>query len=118
MSWHLPILMTICEEPSKNYRSRTALKWKAKEDKIEEAKKEKMKRNDDERSCADWQTSSWSWHQPMTWTSSLSSPLQQWSSDETRGNHQLIGAASDQTRERSEWRIVTLVCFVTQKGVH
>ena len=40
MSWHLPILMTIREEPFKKYRSRTSEKWKAKEDKIEEAKKQ------------------------------------------------------------------------------
>ena len=90
VSWHFPILMTIREEPFKNNRSRTSEKWKAKEDKIEEAKKQKINRNNDERSDADWQTSSWSWHQPMTWTSSLSSSWQQWS--------------SDQTRERSEWR--------------
>ena len=53
MSWHLPILMTIREELSKNYRSRTSEKWKAKEDKIEEAKKQKVKRKDNERSYAD-----------------------------------------------------------------
>ena len=29
-----------------------------------------IKRNDDGRSYANWQTSSWSRHQPMTWTSS------------------------------------------------
>ena len=39
MSRHFPILMTIREEPFKNHRSRTSEKWKAKEDKIEEAKK-------------------------------------------------------------------------------
>ena len=60
VSWHLPILMTIREEPFKNYRSRSSETWKAKEDKIEEAKKQKIKRSDDERSYADWQTSSWS----------------------------------------------------------
>ena len=49
MSWHFPILMTIREEPFKNHRSRTSEKWKAKEDKIEEAKKQKIKRSDDER---------------------------------------------------------------------
>ena len=48
MSWHLPILMTIREEPFKNYRSKTSEKWKAKEDKIEEAKKQKIKKSDDE----------------------------------------------------------------------
>ena len=58
MSWHFPILMTIREEPFKNHRSRTSEKWEAKEDKIEEAKKQKIKRSDDERNYADWQTSS------------------------------------------------------------
>ena len=66
LSWHFPILMAIREEPFKNYRSRTSEKWKAKEDKIEETKKQKIKKGDDERSYANWQTSSWSWHQPMT----------------------------------------------------
>ena len=90
LSWHFPILMTIPEEPFKNYRSRTSEKWKAKEDKIEEAKKQKIKRSDDERNYADCQTSSWSWQQPMTWTSSSSSYWQQ--------------RSADQTRERSGWR--------------
>ena len=105
MSCRFPILMTIREEPFKNYRSRTSEKWKATEDKIEEAKKQKIKKNDDERSYANWQTSSWSWHQPMTWTSSS---WQQWSSDETRERSDCQPSAgwnsSDQTRERSEWR--------------
>ena len=61
LSWHVPILITIREEPFKNYLSRTSEKWKAKED-----KKQKMQKNDDGHSCANWQTSSWSWHQPMT----------------------------------------------------
>ena len=50
--------MTIREEPFKNYRSRTSKKWKAK---FEEAKKQMIKKNDDGRSYANWQTSSWSW---------------------------------------------------------
>ena len=108
MSWHFPILMTIREEPFKNYRSSTSEKWKAKEDKMEEVKKQKITRNDDERSYADWKTSSWSWHQPMSWTSSLSSSCQQWSSDETRERSDWQPSADwsswDQTRERSEWR--------------
>ena len=108
MSWHLPILMTISEEPFKNDRSRTSEKWKAQEDKIEEAKKQKIKRNDDARSYADWQTSSWSWQQTMTWTSSLSSSWQQWSSDETHERSHWRPSAgsssSDKTREHSEWR--------------
>ena len=56
----LCILMTIREEPFKNYHSRTSEKWKAKDDKNEEFKKQKIKRIDDELSYADWQTSSWS----------------------------------------------------------
>ena len=49
LSWHFPILMTIREEPFKNYRSRTSEKWKAK---FEEAKKQMIKKNDDGRSNA------------------------------------------------------------------
>ena len=44
LSWHFPILMTNREEPFKNYRSKTSEKWKAKEDKAEEAKKQKIKK--------------------------------------------------------------------------
>ena len=69
--------MTIREEPFKDYRSRTSEKWKAK---FEEAKKQKIKKNDDGRSYANWQTSSRSWHSRMTWTPSF---WQQWSTDET-----------------------------------
>ena len=63
---------------------------------------------DDERNYADWQTSSWSWQQPITWTSSSSSSWQKWSSDQTRerSDWQLSAgwSSSDQTRERSGWR--------------
>ena len=89
MSLHLPIFLAIREEPFKNNRSRSSEKWTAKEDKIEEAKK-KTKKSVDEWNYAEWQPSSWSWQQPMTWASSSSSSWQQWS--------------SDQTRERSGWR--------------
>ena len=91
MSWQFPILMTIREEPFKNYRSRTSEKWRAKEDKIEEAKKQKIKRRDDEWNYDDWQPSSWSWQQPMTWTSSSSSSWKRVSVP--TGNRQPIGAA-------------------------
>ena len=105
LSWHFPILMTIREEPFKNSRSRTSKTWKAKEDKAEEFKREKMQKNDDGQSYANWQRSSWSWHQPMTWASSS---WQQWSSDETRERSDWQPSAdwssSDQTRELSEWR--------------
>ena len=91
LSWHFPILMTIREEPFKNYLSE---KWKAK---FEEAKKQKIKKNDDGRRYANWQTSSWSWHQAMAWTSSS---WQHWSSNERVniliGKHHLIGAAKTQ----------------------
>ena len=90
---------------SKNYRLRTAEKWKAKEDKAEEFKKQKMQKNDDGQCNANWQTSSWSCHQPMTWASSS---WQQWSSDETRERsdwqQSSAWSSSDQTRQRSEWR--------------
>ena len=89
-SGHLPILMTIREDPFKNCRSRTSEKWKAKEDNVKEAKKQKIKSSDDEWNFADWQPSSWSWRQQKTWTSSSSSSWQQWS--------------SGQTRERSDWQ--------------
>ena len=49
------ILMTIREEPFKNYRLKTSEMWKAKEDKVEDAKKQKIKRSDDEWNYADWQ---------------------------------------------------------------
>ena len=71
MPWHLPTLMTFREEPYENYRSSISEKWKPKEDKIEEVKK-KTKKGDGEWSFAEWQPSSWSWQQPMTWASSSS----------------------------------------------
>ena len=101
LSWHFPILMTIREEPFKNYRSRTDEQWKAKEDKAEEFKRQKMQKNDDGQSHANWRASSWSWYQPMTWTPPS---WQQWSSDETRESSDWQPAAdwssSDQTRDR------------------
>ena len=50
LSWHFPILLAIREEPFKNYCSTTSEKWKAREDKAEEFKKQKMQKNDDGRS--------------------------------------------------------------------
>ena len=44
LSWQFHILMTIREEPFKNYCSRTAEKWKAK---FQEAQKQKIKKNDE-----------------------------------------------------------------------
>ena len=83
LSWHFPILMTIREEPFKNYRSRSSTKLKTMEDNIEEAKKQKTKRSDDEWNSAEWQPSSWSWQQPITWA--LSSP-RAWPRMELRPN--------------------------------
>ena len=98
-SSHFPILMTIREEPFKNNRSRTSEKWKAK---FEEAKKQKIKKNDDGRSNANWQKSSWSWHQPMTWTSSS---WQHWCSKKKRKHSDWKTSAGwsspDWTRERN-----------------
>ena len=90
MSWHFHILMTIREEFLKTYRSRSSAKLKTVEDKIEEAKKQKTKRSDDEWNYAEWQPSSWSWQQPMTWALCSSCAWPEWS--------------SDQTRERSDWQ--------------
>ena len=92
LSWHFPIPMAISEEPFGNCRSRTSEKWKAKEDKAEEFKKQKMHKNDDGQSCANWQTSSWSWHQPVTWASSS---WRQWSSDETHPGDLVWGPPRD-----------------------
>ena len=55
LSWHFPVLMTIREEPFKDYRSRTSEKWKAK---FEEAKKQKVKKTIIKKNYANWQTSS------------------------------------------------------------
>ena len=100
LSWHFLILMTIREEPLKNYLTRTFEKWKAKVDKAEVFKKLKIQKNDDGQTYTNWHKSSWSWHQPMTWTSSS---WQKWSPDETseRSDLQPSGdwSYSDQTRE-------------------
>ena len=91
--------MTIREEPFKNCRSRLSAKWKIKEDKIEEAKKQKTKGSNDEWNYAKWQPSSQSWQQPTTWTSSSSSAWREWNSDQKKrvsvliGNHQTIAVA-------------------------
>ena len=58
-TWDFP---TMCKLAS--FSSRTSEKWKAKEDKAEEFKKQKIQKNDDGQSYANWQTSSWSWQQP------------------------------------------------------
>ena len=78
-SWHFHILVTIREEPFKNYRPGTAEKWKVKEDKLDEVNKKKTKKSDDEWNDAEWKPSSWSWQQPTTCASSSSSSWQQMS---------------------------------------
>ena len=66
LSWHFPIFMTFREESFKRNLSRTKEKWKVKENKAEEFKKQKMQKHGDGQSYVNWQTSSWSWHQPTT----------------------------------------------------
>ena len=101
MSWHLHILMTIREETLKDNRSRSSEKWKAKEDKIEEAKKQKVKRSDDDWNYADWQPSSWSWQQTNDLDFVFIFILQRGRSD---WRPSADWRSSDQTHERSEWR--------------
>ena len=107
-SWNSKTVVSGCDQ--QNYRSRTSEKWKAK---FEEAKKQQRKKNDDGRSSANWQTSSLSWYQPMTWTPSL---WQQWSSDETRERSDwktsTDWSSSDPPRERSEWRTAFLAVTI------
>ena len=53
----LTLLVTIREEPFRNFRGRSLAKLKARDDKIEEAKKQKtQKRKDDEWNSSRWQT--------------------------------------------------------------
>ena len=63
LSWHFPILVTIRELPFKNYRGRSPAKRKAREDEIEEAKKQKTPNNDDQEwNSGRWKPSSWAWN--------------------------------------------------------
>ena len=100
LSWHFPIIMTTREEPFKNFQEHPKNARPS-----SRAKKQKIKKNDDGRSYANWQTSSWSWHQPMTWTSSS---WQHKSSNDTRTHSDWKTSSdwssSDSTRERSKWR--------------
>ena len=87
LSWHFPILVTIRELPFRNHRGRSPAKWKAREDKIEEAKKQKTPKSEDQEwNSGRWKSSSWTWT-----SSSSSSAWREWS--------------SDQTRERSDWQL-------------
>ena len=86
LPWHFPIFVTIREMPFKNYRARSPAELKVREDKIEEAKKQKIPKGcDEEWNSTRWKSSSWTWT-----TSYSSSTWQEWSSDETR--------------ERSDWQ--------------
>ena len=78
LSWHFPILVTIREMHFRNYRRRSSEKLKAREDKIEEATKQKTLKNRDE----DWNSARWK--QSWDWTTSSSSAAwREWSSDQT-----------------------------------
>ena len=80
LSWHFPTLVTIREMPFKNCGARSPAKLNVREDKIEEAKKQKIPKNSDEEwNSTRWKYSSWTWT-----TSSSSSAWQEWSADETR----------------------------------
>ena len=98
LSWHFPILVTIREMPFKNYRARSPTKLKVREDKIEEAKKQKIPKNSDEEwNSTRWKYSSWTWT-----TSSSSSAWQEWSPHETRERANWQSAdwdCSDKVRE-------------------
>ena len=103
LSWHFPTLVTSREMPFKNYRARSPAKLKVREDKIEEAKKQKIPKNSDEkRNSTRWKYSSWTWT-----TSSSSSAWQEWSSDETRERTNWQSAdwdSPDQVREATVWQ--------------
>ena len=55
LSWRFLILVTVRELPFRSYRERSPAKWKAREDKIEEAKKQKTPKSEDqERNSGRW----------------------------------------------------------------
>ena len=55
LSWHFPIRVTTRELPFKKFRGRSPTKWKAREDKILEAKKQKTPKNEDQ----EWNSGRW-----------------------------------------------------------
>ena len=102
LSWHFPILVTIREMPFKNYRAKSPAKLKVREDKIKEAKKQKIPKNNDEVwNPTRWKYSSWTWT-----TSSSSSAWREWSPDEARERSDWQASADwdtlDQTREHPD----------------
>ena len=75
LSWHCPILVTIREMHFRNFRGWSLAKLKAREDKIEEARKQKtLKNREEDWNSAKWKQSSWTWT-----TSSSSSAWREWS---------------------------------------
>ena len=96
-------LVYIREAPFRNLRGRPPAKLKAREDKIEETKKQKtVKNGDEELDSTRWQQSSWTWTTP-----SSSSAWREWSSDVTRERADWQSAdwdSSDQAREPTAWR--------------
>ena len=75
LSWHCPILVTIREMHFRNFRGWSLAKLKAREDKIEEAMKQKtLKNREEDWNSAKWKQSSWTWT-----TSSSSSAWREWS---------------------------------------
>ena len=103
LSWHFPILVTILEMPFKNYRGRSSEKLEAREDKIEEAKKQNtLKNRDEDWNSARWKQPSWTWT-----TSSSSSAWREWRSDETHERPYWQSAdwdLSDQVRKATAWQ--------------
>ena len=117
LSWHFTINATLREEPFKNYRAKSSAKLKTKEDKIEEAKKQKTQRSEeDEWSPAEWQPSSLSWQQRTTRTSSSSSAWRGWSSDQTRERSGLRSSGS--WKSPFKWLNENLIYKDIYKGIH
>ena len=110
---HLKIMIFVNLDESSSSKTRTfgydqqicpGIFWKAREDKIEEAKKQKTPKNEDQEwNSGRCKSSSW------TWTTSSSSAWREWSSDKTRERSDWQSPAgwssSDQTRERTDWEL-------------
>ena len=72
LSWQFPIPVTFREMLFRKYRGRSSDELKAKEDKIEEANKQKTLNNRNE----EWDSTRWK--QSWTWTTSSSSSYSAW----------------------------------------
>ena len=91
LSWHFLLLVTIRGMPFKSYRARSPAKLKVREDKTEEAKKQKIPKNSDEKRLHQMEVFIW----------------QKWSADETRERTSYQSADWDnshQACERSDWQ--------------